>query len=82
MKTEKVSMSAPVLVAPSSTHGHYVKGAKKVVNLDEVNETFYVEGASVLETDNHTSLDMPEQCLITCQTVYNPFTEMFNKSKD
>lgn len=75
-------MEKSVSVAPSSTHGHYVKGAKKVVNLDEVNETFYVEGESLLETSNHTSLEMPEKCLITCQVVYNPFTEMFNKSKD
>ena len=71
-----------VSVAPSSTHGHYVKGAKNVVNLDEVNETFLVEGDSVLETSNHTTLDMKGDCLITCQTVYNPFTEMYKKSKD
>lgn len=71
-----------VSVAPTSTHGHFVKGAKKVINLDELNETFLVEGASVLETSNHTTLEMPEDCLITCQTVYNPFTEMYNKSKD
>ncbi len=71
-----------VLVAPSSSHGHYVKGAKKVINLDEVNETFLVEGASVLETSNHTTLEMPEDCLITCQTVYNPFSKMYQKSKD
>lgn len=71
-----------ISVAPSSTHGHYVKGAKKVVNLDQVNETFLVEGASVLETTNHTTLEMPSDCLITCQTVYNPFSEMYNKSQD
>jgi hypothetical protein len=71
-----------VLVAPSSSHGHYVKGAKKVINLDEVNETFLVEGASVLESSNHTTLEMPEDCLITCQTVYNPFSKMYQKSKD
>ena len=77
MQTEK-----RVLVAQSSSHGHYVKGAKKVINLDEVNETFLVEGSSVLETSNHTTLVMPEDCLITCQTVYNPFTEMYDKSRD
>jgi hypothetical protein len=71
-----------VNIAPSSTSGHYVKGAKNVINLDEVNETFLVEGDSILETENHTTLDMPGDCLITCQTVYNPFTEMYNKSKD
>jgi len=75
-------MQAKVSVAPTSTHGHYVVGAEKVINLDNVNETFLVEGSSELETSNHTSLKMPTDCLITCQTVYNPFTEMYNKSKD
>ena len=74
--------NSKVLVAPSSSHGHYVVGAKNVINLDEVNETFLVEGKSVLETSNHTILEMKEDCLITCQTVYNPFKEMYNKSKD
>jgi hypothetical protein len=77
MKTaEKVN------VAPSSTEGHFVKGAKNVVNLDEVNETFLVEGAAVLETKNHTSLEIEEDCIITCQVVYNPFSKMFTKSRD
>ena len=40
-----------VNVAPSSTEGHFIKGAKQVVNLDKVNETFLVEGPSVLETN-------------------------------
>jgi len=71
-----------VNVAPSSTEGHFVKGAKKVVNLDKVNETFLVEGPSVLETKNHTTLEMKEDCLITCQVVYNPFEKMYSKSKD
>jgi hypothetical protein len=75
-------MQTTVAVAASSTHGHYVKGAKNVVNLDNVNETFLVEGESVLETSNHTSLEMPEDCLITCQTVFNPFSRMYEKSKD
>lgn len=74
--TEKVN------VAPSSTEGHFVKGAKNVVNLDEVNETFLVEGAAVLETKNHTSLEIEEDCIITCQVVYNPFSKMFTKSRD
>lgn len=69
-------------VAPSSTEGHYVKGAKQVVELDAVNETFLVEGESELTTKNHTSLKMAEDCLITCQTVYNPFAKMFQKSRD
>lgn len=74
--TEKVN------VAPSSTEGHFVKGANKVVNLDEVNETFLVDGPATLETKNHTSLEMKESCLITCQVIYNPFSKMFTKSRD
>jgi hypothetical protein len=76
------NVTEKVLVSPTSVAGHYVKGAKKVVNLDNINETFLVEGAAVLETSNHTTLEMPTDCLITCQTVYNPFTEMYNKSRD
>lgn len=68
-------------VAPSSSEGHFVMGAE-VVNLDEVNETFLVKGKSVLETKNHTTLEMEEECLITCQTVYNPFSKMYEKSRD
>jgi hypothetical protein len=69
-------------VAPSSTEGHFVKGAKKVINLDKINETFLVKGKAVLETKNHTSLEIEEDCIITCQVVYNPFSKMFTKSKD
>jgi len=43
-------------VAPSSTEGHFVKGAKQVVALDTINETFLVKGESTLETKNHTTL--------------------------
>lgn len=76
MKTETIN------IAPSSDAGHFVKGAKQVINLDKVNETFLVEGASVLETKNHTTLEMKETCLITCQQAYNPFKKMFEKVKD
>lgn len=78
MKTE----TKKVNVAPSSTEGHFVKGAKQVVMLDEVNETFLVEGSAVLETKNHTSLEIEESCVITCQMVYNPFSKMYAKSRD
>jgi hypothetical protein len=71
-----------VNVSPSSTEGHFIKGAKQVINLDKINETFLVEGESVLETKNHTSLEIKEDCLITCQVVYNPFSKMYSKSKD
>ncbi|MCF3107289.1 hypothetical protein LL912_00720 [Niabella sp. CC-SYL272] len=69
-------------VAPSSVEGHFVENAKKIVNLDEVNETFYVEGKSRLVTKNHTTLEMNDDCLITCQTVYDPFKNEFTKSRD
>lgn len=71
-----------VNVAPSSTEGHYVEGARNVINLDEVTESFKVEGKSKLVTKNHTTLELEEECLINCQVVYNPFEKMFEKSKD
>lgn len=71
-----------VNVAPSSTEGHFIKGAKQVINLDKVNETFLVEGAAILETKNHTTLEIKESCIISCQVVYNPFEKMYSKSRD
>jgi hypothetical protein len=76
------NVKTKVNVAPSSTEGHFIEGAKKVINLDNVNETFLVEGKSTLTTKNHTSLEIEEDCLITCQMVYNPFSKMFERSKD
>lgn len=69
-------------VAPSSTEGHFVENAKRVVNLDKVNETFLVEGKSSLTTKNHTTLEVDEDCMITCQVVYDPFSKAFEKSRD
>jgi len=69
-------------IAPSSVEGHYVEKSKNVVNLDEINETFLIEGGGMLTTKNHTSLPIEEDCLITCQQVYNPFQKSFEKSKD
>jgi hypothetical protein len=80
MKTETKTR---VNVAPSSTEGHFIVDAKQVVNLDNVNETFLVEGKATLETKNHTTLEVEaEKSLITCQVVYNPFAKMFSKSRD
>lgn len=77
MKTKKL-----INVAPSSDEGHFVKGADKVVDLDNVTEAFFVEGESELVTKNHTSLSMKEDCLIMCQMVYNPFEKMYERSRD
>jgi len=71
-----------VLVAPTSTHGHFVKNHEQVIQLDSVNETFHVKGSSILETANHTDLEMESDCLITCQVSHNPFTGLFEKAKD
>ena len=71
-----------VNVAPSSTSGHYIEKPKNVINLDEVNETFFVEGSSVLTTKNHTTLKNEESCLITCQQVYNPLKGVFERARD
>ena len=71
-----------VNVAPTSENRHYVKNAKQVIVLDAINETFLVEGESELVTNNHTTLNMKEDCLITCQNVYDPFAKAFVKSKD
>ena len=71
-----------VNVAPSSTEGHFVEQSKNVINLDNVNETFLIEGGGLLTTKNHTTLEMKDDCLITCQTVYNPFSKAFEKSRD
>ena len=71
-----------VCISPSSTEGHFVQGAKEVINLDEVLETFHVKGKSKLVTKNHTDLELQEECIITCQTVYNPFSKLYEKSRD
>lgn len=69
-------------VAKNSTQGHFVEKAKQVICLDEVSEAYLVKGDSVLTTKNHTTLEMKGDCLIIPQQVYNPFSKMFEKSKD
>lgn len=71
-----------VNVAPSSTEGHFIEGAKNVIDLDKITEMFFVEGKSRLTTKNHTTLEIEEDCLISCQNVYNPFSRMFERSRD
>jgi hypothetical protein len=70
-------------IAPSSDNGHYVEGKNvQVIDLDATNETFVVNGKSTLTTKNHTSLDMAETCIVTCQQVYDPLKGAFEKSSD
>lgn len=69
-------------VAPTSEKGHFVRGAKQVIMLDEVTETFDVIGKSLLVTENHESINLDDDCTIICQQVVNPFTQMFERSKD
>lgn len=71
-----------VNVAPSSTEGHYIEEARQVINLDETNETYLVKGKSKLVTKNHTTLVNDEDCIITCQQVYDPFKGIRIKSQD
>lgn len=79
---QQTTINKKVNVSPSSVHGHYIEEAEQVINLDNENETFHVKGKSKLTTNNHTTLEIEEDCLITCQTVYNPFAGVFVKSKD
>jgi hypothetical protein len=75
-------MKEAINVAPKSTSGHFIKGAKNVVNIDEVNDSYLVEGESELVTANHTTLKRDSSCLITTQVVFNPFTKMYEQSRD
>jgi len=75
-------MEQMVNVAPTSTSGHFIKGAKNVINIDNINDTYFVDGESELVTQNHTTLKQDNSCLITTQMVFNPFSKMFEKSKD
>jgi hypothetical protein len=76
------TLTLGVNVAPTSTAGHFIQGAKNVVNLNTEAETFFVEGNSTLVTKNHTSLSQEKSCLITTQVVYNPFAKMYENSRD
>lgn len=70
------------VASKQSTSGHFAKGAKNVVLLNEVTETSFIEGDCLLSSKNHTDLGMKSHCLISIQQVFNPLTAMFEKSKD
>jgi len=69
-------------IAPSSDNGHFVEGKAQVIDLDVVNETFVVKGKATITTANHTTLQMEETCIITCQQVFDPLKQAFQKSSD
>jgi len=69
-------------VAKQSTSGHYVEKAKQVICLDEVKEMFFVEGSAELTTKNHTTLPLEKDCFIAPQQVYNPLSQMLERSND
>ena len=79
MKTETMIKKN---IAPSSDNGHFVEGKAQVIDLDVVNETFVVKGKATLTTANHTTLDLAENCIITCQQVFDPLKQAFQKSRD
>lgn len=79
------SKIAAVNVAPSSDNGHFVHPENEtvqVINLNEVTETFFVNGPSQLVTANHTTLVQNEEVLITCQMDFDAFEQVHRKSKD
>ena len=69
-------------VAKKSTAGHYVEKAKRVVNLNEVKEAYFVEGDAELTTKNHQTLPLEKDCLIMPQQVYNPYSKLLERSRD
>lgn len=79
MKTETLKR---INVSPSSEEGHFIEGAEQVIDLDVVNETFAVKGSAKLVTKNHTTLVIEDDCIITCQQVFDPFKNIRVKSKD
>ena len=73
---------ARVNVAPTSDNGHFVVGAKNVIDLDAVTETFEVVGESKLITKNHEDINLKEDCTVFCQFVVNPLSGALQRSKD
>jgi len=72
-----------VNVAPTSDEGHFVTGARNVVDLErDITETFLTEGKCTLVTKNHTTINIDEDSLINTQQVYNTFSKMYQKVVD
>lgn len=83
MNINIMELKQKVNIAPSSNEGHFVHGAKNVIDLEEnITESFIVEGESTLITKNHTTINLKEDSLINTQVVYNPFSKMYEKVVD
>ena len=70
------------IASQTSSSGHFIQKARKVVNLDQTKDVYFIEGKSKLVSKNHTTLKQDKDCLITTQVVYNPFTKIFDKVID
>ena len=69
-------------VAPDSDNGHFVVGQEQVIELDLINETFFVEGAHKMETKNHETMETDTSAIVTCQQVVDPYTGYFERVRD
>lgn len=82
--SKDVPKEAGTNVALKSSNGHFVRGAEKVIMMDEKEEAFDVkckEGKSAfLVTQNHGAFVMDEDFSVFNQKALNPFTEeVFNR---
>ncbi len=71
-----------VNVAKTSTAGHFVEKARKVICLNDIKEAYFVEGDAELTTKNHMTLPLEKDCLIMPQQVYNPYSKSLERSRD
>jgi hypothetical protein len=75
-------MTNQINVAPNSTHGHYINNAKNVIVIDQVKEAFLTEGDSTMTSKNNNETQILDGSLIMPQQVYNPFSKLYERSKD
>lgn len=69
-------------VAPQSTKGHFIKNARKVFCISEVKEAFFIEGDSIMTSENHSNTPIANNSICMPQQVYNPYTKALERSKD
>lgn len=82
MQEAQLKQETRVNVALQSTAGHFVEKHEKVVLLDGTKEAFFVEGEAELKTENHQTLPLQNNCLISPQQVYNPYKKALQRSQD